>query len=101
MQWQPVGTEGHQRLGGGEATVCWSASSTAGPGSSEWLPRDVGQLQQAHATGRRSTAFGDERKRDNEAGAKAVKRAERWYRATGEMDGALALLCQIASPAWL
>lgn len=56
------------------AIVCWSTSSTADPGSSEWLPRDVGRLQQAHATGQEVDCLRVRERMGRRAGAKAVKK---------------------------
>jgi hypothetical protein len=66
--------------------VCWSTSSTADPGSSEWLPYDVEATPAGTRHGQEVDCLQVRERAGRLAGAKAVKKEERWCRATGEME---------------
>ena len=67
--------------------VCWRASSTSGPGSSEWLPRVVEtilqQAQLTHGGGQEVDCLLKREKEEDYCGNEGSEEGERWCRATG------------------
>ena len=65
--------------------MCWSASSTR---IKRMVP-EFERLQQAQDTGQEVDCLRVRERMDRMAGTKAVKKEERWCRATGELELAL------------